>query len=184
MRLRLLALLAVAAVSGSIAGLIGSATAGKRAAFSAPFRPPPISASQRATLFRGPCPLPAAYRGFFVSAASETGLPLALLTALAIVESDFDAQAVSSAGAQGLLQVMPETARLFGLDPQEPRTNVLAGARYLRELLDDFHSTDLALAAYNAGPDAVEKAGGAPSADVAAYVGKVTRIWRRLNGCS
>ena len=62
-------------------------------------------------------------------------------------------------------------------------SNVLAGARYLRLMLDRFHSTDLALAAYNAGPTAVARAGGAPSAEVLTYVAKVTTLWRRLNGC-
>jgi peptidoglycan DL-endopeptidase CwlO len=60
----------------------------------------------------------------------------------------------------------------------------LAGARYVRLMLGRFHSTDLALAAYNAGPAAVAKAGGAPSAETLTYVANVTRQWRRLDGCT
>lgn len=62
-------------------------------------------------------------------------------------------------------------------------SSVLADARYLRLMLDRFHSTDLGLAAYNAGPTAVARAGGAPSAEVLTYVANVTALWRRLNGC-
>jgi soluble lytic murein transglycosylase-like protein len=68
-------------------------------------------------------------------------------------------------------------------DTSTPERNVLAGARYLRLLLDRFDSTELALAAYNAGPTAVEKAGGAPNRASRAYVHEVTRLWRSLNGC-
>jgi len=78
---------------------------------------------------------------------------------------------------------MPATARELALDPDYPPSNVLAGARYLRLMLDRFHSTDLALAAYNAGPTAVTRAGGAPSAETLTYVANVTRQWRALNGC-
>ena len=62
-------------------------------------------------------------------------------------------------------------------------SSVLDDARYLRLMLDRFHSTDLGLAAYNAGPTAVARAGGAPSAEVLTYVANVTALWRRLNGC-
>jgi soluble lytic murein transglycosylase-like protein len=61
---------------------------------------------------------------------------------------------------------------------------VLGGARYLRQMLDRFSSTDLALAAYNAGPTAVQAAGGAPSAAVQTYVSNVTELWRSLAGCT
>jgi soluble lytic murein transglycosylase-like protein len=79
---------------------------------------------------------------------------------------------------------MPATARELALDPDHPPSNVLAGARYLRLMLQRFHSTDLALSAYNAGPTAVAKAGGAPTAETLTYVANVTRLWRRLNGCA
>jgi soluble lytic murein transglycosylase-like protein len=72
-------------------------------------------------------------------------------------ESDFNPQAVSSAGAQGLMQLMPETARDLGVsEPFDPRENILGGVRYFRGLLDQFHgSVPLALAAYNAGPNRI-----------------------------
>lgn len=65
--------------------------------------------------------------------------------------------------------------------PDHPPSNVLAGARYLRLMLNQFRSTDLALAAYNAGPTAVARAGGAPSAETLTYVANVTRLWAKLD---
>lgn len=79
---------------------------------------------------------------------------------------------------------MPETAAALRLDPDRPRSNVLAGARYLRELMSRFPSADLALAAYNAGPGAVERFGGAPSGETMTYVANVNRLWQRLQGCT
>jgi soluble lytic murein transglycosylase-like protein len=81
------------------------------------------------------------------------------------------------------LQVLPSTAASLNLDPDQPASNVLAGARYLQLLLERFHSTDLALAAYNAGPTAVAEAGGAPSGETLQYVTNVTSLWRELRGC-
>ena len=69
------------------------------------------------------------------------------------------------------------------LDIDEPSANVLAGARYLRLLLDRFNSSDVALAAYNAGPTAVARAGGAPSIDVQRYVSNVNLAWHSVAGC-
>jgi soluble lytic murein transglycosylase-like protein len=130
------------------------------------------------------CPLPSRYRGAFELAAQDTALPLSLLVAVARVESRVDQRARSSRGAQGLLQVLPSTAQALGLDASSARTNVLAGARYLRQLLVRFGSADLALAAYNAGPAAVERAGGAPSGQTVTYVANVTAAWRSLRGCT
>ena len=78
---------------------------------------------------------------------------------------------------------MPATGRSLDLNIDEPRSNVLAGARYLRQLLDRFRSSDLALAAYNAGPTAVASAGGAPSLAVQRYVSNVTLLWNSVAGC-
>ena len=130
------------------------------------------------------CPLPSRYRSAFELAARDTALPLPLLVAVARVESRVDQRARSSRGAQGLLQVLPSTAHALGLDASSARTNVLAGARYLRQLLVRFGSADLALAAYNAGPGAVERAGGAPSGQTVTYVANVTAAWRSLRGCT
>ena len=128
--------------------------------------------------------MPPRYRGAFEAAARDTDLPLALLVSVARVESNLDPAAHSSAGAIGLLQVMPPTAAALRLDPNRPDSNVLAGARYLELMLRRFESADLALAAYNAGPTAVERAGGAPSAETLTYVADVNRLWQRLQGCS
>ena len=95
-----------------------------------------------------------------------------------------DPNARSHAGAEGLLQLMPETARELQLDISVPQTNVLAGARYLRKMLDRFGNVELALAAYNAGPTAVAHAGGAPGAETITYVANVRERWDDLAGCS
>ena len=131
-----------------------------------------------------PCPLPARLRRAFEQASDGTAVPVSLLYAVAKVESNLREDAHSSAGAEGLLQVMPATARMLALDVSDPRTNVLAGARYLRQLIDRFGSLDLALAADNAGPTAVAAAGGAPSWDVLQYVANVEAQWRSVANCS
>jgi soluble lytic murein transglycosylase-like protein len=176
MRRRLSALLLVAAVSGAIAGTVSANQREVTAAARIPALPrlPEIANS---------CPLPAAYRPAFEAAARRTNLPLALLVAVGQVESNLRADARSYADARGLMQVLPSTAQELGLDPNEPASNVLAGASYLRVLFDRFRSSDLALAAYNAGPTAVEQAGGAPTVLTLNYVANVTSTWRELRGC-
>jgi soluble lytic murein transglycosylase-like protein len=145
-------------------------------------RPVHKSARVRATaIYR--CPLPDRYRDAFQAAARDTNLPVALLVSVARVESNLDNRARSAAGARGLLQVMPPTAAELRLDPDRPASNVLAGARYLKRMLGQFDSADLALAAYNAGPGAVTRAGGAPGAETLTYVANVNRLWQRLQGC-
>jgi peptidoglycan DL-endopeptidase CwlO len=175
MRLRLLGLLFVAAVGAWLAASV-SAASGEQPVVVKP-TPKPVAASARR------CPLPKRFRPAFEHAARQTKLPLALLTAVARIESNLRHSARTRAGARGLLQVLPSAAHELSLDADHPPSNVLAGARYLRLMLDRFHSTDLALAAYNAGPTAVARAGGAPSAEVLTYVASVTALWRRLNGC-
>jgi soluble lytic murein transglycosylase-like protein len=177
MRRRILALLLVAACSGAGAAAVAGAR-GERATVA---RIPAIPVAKTPA---NVCPVPQRFRSAFVAAANDTGLPLALLTAVAQVESRFQPEATSSAGAQGLLQLMPTTAAEMKLDAQDPTSNVLAGARYLENLLARFHSTDLALAAYNAGPTAVARAGRAPNNETVSYVANVTDIWRLLHGCS
>jgi peptidoglycan DL-endopeptidase CwlO len=129
------------------------------------------------------CPVPARFRPAFVRAAGTTGLPLSLLVATAEEESRMNPAARSRAGALGLLQVMPATARALRLQDAAPRTNVLAGARYLRAQLHRFDSLELALAAYNAGPTAVERAGGAPTIETLRYVKNVELRAGELAGC-
>jgi hypothetical protein len=107
---------------------------------------------------------PTAYGKYLEEAAAAQGLPVSLLTAVALVESGFDARAVSRKGAQGLMQLMPATAREHGVrDAFDPWQNVHAGAKHLRMLRDRFGSDELALAAYNAGAEAVRRAGGIPN---------------------
>lgn len=90
-------------------------------------------------------------------AAEEYDVPVSLVKAIIKAESDFDPNAVSHAGARGLMQLMPETARDLGIaDSFDPRENILGGVRYFKGLLDQFHgSIPLALAAYNAGPNRI-----------------------------
>jgi soluble lytic murein transglycosylase-like protein len=102
------------------------------------------------------------YADLFARAGSRHGVDPALLAAVASQESGFDSAAVSSAGAQGLMQFMPATARGLGVNPLDPASAVDGAARYLSDLSDQFGSTSLALAAYNAGPGTVSRYGGIP----------------------
>jgi soluble lytic murein transglycosylase-like protein len=143
---------------------------------------PPDARKAKASLGAG-CPVPARFRTAFAQASATTGVPASLLVATAYVESRMDPAARSDAGAQGLLQLMPATARELRLESDDPAVNVLAGARYLQQLLNRFGSVDLALAAYNAGPTAVERAGAAPSLSTVRYVANVERRAALLAAC-
>jgi len=178
MAMRLLSLLAIACVCGAGAVTVSNARATARVP--AAYIPAIPAASPIGTR----CPVPQEFRQAFLYAAKDTRLPLALLTAVARVESEFRPHARSNVGAHGLLQVMPTTAAELKLDTSLPTENVLAGARYLRMLFDRFPSSDLALAAYNAGPTAVARAGGARTGETLTYVADVTSIWRSLAGCT
>ena len=94
--------------------------------------------------------------------AKGFGLEPELLTALIWVESRYCADAVSPAGAIGLGQLMPATARTLKVDPRDPVQNLYGAAKYLRAQWDTFQDWSLALAAYNAGPDNVRRYGGIP----------------------
>lgn len=119
-------------------------------------------------------------------AAAATGLPENLLHAVIQAESNYNPDAVSHRGALGLMQLMPDTARRYGvLDARDPAANVLAGARYLKSLLAMFDADlALALAAYNAGPGAVVRSGRAvpPFAETRRYVPRVMEFYRRGGG--
>jgi soluble lytic murein transglycosylase-like protein len=181
--LRLLTLLCVSAVACTGAVAVGAAAHPKRVVVvAAKARIPALPARNETVV--GRCPIPAQFRSAFVRAARDTGFQLSMLVAVAQVESRFDSNARSSADALGLLQIMPATAASLKLDADTPATNVLAGARYLRILLERYTRTDLALAAYNAGPTAVDAAGGAPWSETQTYVANVQQRWASLAGCS
>jgi hypothetical protein len=123
------------------------------------------------------------YRGEFDhhirDAASMYGVAIDLIKAVISAESEFDPLAVSSKGAQGLMQLMPFTARRMGVtDAFDPRQNVLGGTQYLRILLDTFQGDiSLALAGYNAGPNAVARYRGIPPfKETQRYVQKIRAL--------
>lgn len=114
------------------------------------------------------------------AAAAKYGLPPSLVRSVMKAESGFQPQAVSPKGAIGLMQLMPETAQSLGVNPYDPVQNVDAGTRYLRSLLEKYNGLlRHALAAYNAGPEAVEKHGGIPPfAETLDYIRRVEREWK------
>ncbi len=108
--------------------------------------------------------VPAAYAAKVQELAARFDLSPALIEAVVWQESRWRAQAVSPAGARGLAQLMPGTAREMGVNPDDPFANLEGGARYLREQLDRFGGdVEKALAAYNAGPGRVVAANGIPA---------------------
>lgn len=122
------------------------------------------------------------YAAAITAAAKKAGIDPKLLAALAWSESGFRADAKSSAGAIGLTQLMPATAAGMGVDPYNPTENLEGGARYLAVQLRRFGRADLALAAYNAGPTAVSRAGGIPPyAETQGFVNKVMERVRVLS---
>jgi soluble lytic murein transglycosylase-like protein len=108
-------------------------------------------------------------------AAQRSGLPASFVESVARAESAFRPDAISSKGAIGVMQLMPETARSLGADPHNMEQNIEAGARLLRELLVKYDGDVVkALAAYNAGPAAVDRFGGLPPYDeTRRYVNRV-----------
>lgn len=127
--------------------------------------------------------IPASYQAFVQEASEAYDLPTELIHALILVESHYNPRALSVAGAQGLMQLMPATARRFGVvNSWDPRQNILAGSRYLRWLLDYFgEDLELSLAAYNAGEGAVLQAGRKipKIAETQKYVPRVLAIYNR-----
>ena len=125
------------------------------------------------------------YSSAIAQVATDEGVPASLLGALVWSESSFNANAVSPVGARGLTQLMPATASGLGVDIDNPMDNLRGGARYLRQMLDRFGATDLALAAYNAGPGAVERANGIPPyPETQSYVARVMARANTLAGAS
>lgn len=117
------------------------------------------------------------YNGLFTAAGAKYNISPNLLAAVAKAESGFNASAKSGAGALGLMQIMPGTAKGLGVDPMNPTQAVDGAAKMLSGLVSKFGSTSLALAAYNAGPGAVQKYDGIPPyTETQNYVKKVLAL--------
>jgi len=116
--------------------------------------------------------------------AARLGIDADLIRAVIQVESGFNPRARSHKGAIGLMQLMPQTAATLAVsDPWDPSQNIRGGASYLQQMLDRFGQMELALAGYNAGPEAVRRYGGIPPyQETQDYVEKVLRIYRRDPG--
>ncbi|MDQ7825120.1 MAG: lytic transglycosylase domain-containing protein [Candidatus Eremiobacteraeota bacterium] len=125
------------------------------------------------------------YQKYVEEAAAKYGMDPALINAVINHESGFNTDAESQAGAQGLMQLMPETAESLGVsDPSDPRQAIMGGTRYLKQLSDRFQG-DLkkTLAAYNAGPGNVSRYGGVPPfAETKRYVENVMKTFQEYKG--
>ena len=132
---------------------------------------------------REPAPGPGGLDDYIVAAARRYRIPVNLVRAVMHAESNFDAGAVSPAGASGLMQLMPGTAReMFVKDIFDARENIEGGTRYLRALANQYEGDMVRMiAAYNAGPDALKKYGGKvpPFPETQAYVRKVLELYFR-----
>lgn len=123
----------------------------------------------------------AQYASMFAAAEAQYNLPSGMLAAVAQQESGGNPNAVSPAGAQGLMQFMPSTAAGYGIDPFDPAQAIPAAAKYLSGGLKEFGSVELALAAYNAGGGAVRQYGGVPPfTETQNYVRSITAMMARL----
>jgi soluble lytic murein transglycosylase-like protein len=146
------------------------------------FEPEPVSPKQPAnpTADAQPAPDP---RRVVDAVANKYGLPKAFLHSVVAAESGYNPAAVSPKGAIGLMQLMPGTARELKADPHDVRQNVDAGAQYLTDLLRKYgNNSALALAAYNAGPGAVDRYSGIPPyRETQSYVDRVIRNYLKSN---
>ena len=121
-----------------------------------------------------------AYDDLIAEASAAYDVPFAFIKGVIRVESNFNPHAISSAGAQGLMQLMPSTAKGLGVrDPFDPRENIFGGAKLLRNLIDRYDGDiNLVLAAYNVGGVAVKKYDGIPYARTRSYVANVYKWYR------
>jgi hypothetical protein len=153
----------------------------------------PDAATHRTVAVMNSSPTYQAVQGTLTAASNSFGVDYELLKAVVATESAFDAKAVSHKGAVGLMQIMPATARRYGIHPEpgsplaskltDPELNIQTGTRYLADLLRLFGGqTELALAAYNAGEGAVTRAGNrVPDfKETQLYVKKVMSVYRLL----
>jgi cell wall-associated NlpC family hydrolase len=158
---------AAGAATGAAAGVAVGAGAG------------PVAGSSLAGRTGG---LAGPFADLFSAAGSKYGVDPALLSAVAKNESAYRANAVSPAGARGLMQIMPATARGLGVDPLDPKQAVDGAARLLSGYLKTYDGdVKLSLAAYNAGPGAVKRYGGVPPySETRTYIERVTSTWKDL----
>ena len=128
-----------------------------------------------------PPAIPEAFRDIISVAAARHGVDANLVHALIQVESAYHSNARSPKGAMGLMQLMPSTARQYGVvNLYDPKTNIETGIRHLKSLLNRFSDLPLALAAYNAGEGAVERFGGIPPfKETRDYVSRILRLLNR-----
>jgi soluble lytic murein transglycosylase-like protein len=145
--------------------------------------PPPklVATSSQTVATAAPVlPAPVDPKALVDAAARKTAIPQRLLRSVVAAESAYRADAVSPKGAIGLMQLMPATAAQYGADPMDPAQNVEAGTAYLRDLLLKYNGdVASALAAYNAGPGAVDRYHGIPPyAETRSYVGRIIRNWQ------
>lgn len=143
-------------------------------------------AAHATTLPQQPLIAPETPRQLADEAADKYGLPRQLVRSVMAAESGFQTGAVSPKGAIGLMQLMPSTALTLGVDPRDPAQNADAGARYLRALLEKYHGALYhALAAYNAGPAAVDKYQGVPPfPETQQYVSRIAGEWKKAHSSS
>lgn len=124
-------------------------------------------------------------RALILAASRKHRVPVAFISSIVEAESNFDPAAISSKGAIGLMQLMPETAQLFGADPAVPEQNIDAGTHYLRCLMDRYHkyrnSLTRVIAAYNAGPGVVDRYHGVPPyRETRTYVARVLAFMKKF----
>ena len=142
----------------------------------------PVFAGTTTTLAANgfPAPVPQYVASVIMSAAKKYGVDPNLIAAMAFRESSFNPNAVSSRGAQGIMQLMPRTAQALGVkDAFNVEESVFGGTKYLRSLLDRFHGdVSVALAAYNAGPELVARVGPAATRESVDYVAAITSYYK------
>ena len=120
------------------------------------------------------------YDNLIMKASMAHDVDFSLLKSVIKVESNFDRRAVSQKGAVGLMQIMPQNFRLLNIkNPFDPEENIMGGALYLKQMLEKFEKIELALAAYNAGPNVVDKYNGIPPiSETRTYVARVLDCYR------
>ena len=140
----------------------------------------PSAAAAASAAATASVPADSAYIDSIREAAGKYGVDPKLVSAVAEIESGFSQDAVSATGAVGVMQLMPETAASLGVNPYDAQQNIDGGAQYLKQMLDDFGGdVRKAVAAYNAGPEAVREYGGVPPySETQQYVASVLDIYR------